>query len=317
MISEKNIPTIEPVPTGVARPMWSVMIPTYNCARYLRQTLESVLAQDQGSDQMQIEVVDDCSIDDPEAVVREVRNGRVDFYCKNANDGATNNFNTCIQRSRGHLVHILHGDDFVLPGFYKRLGAIAEARRDMSLIASRSFFVDAEGIILAVTERLCELEAGSREVNSFFYGTPIQTPGVVVRRTFYERYGGFLPILVHAADCEMWARVISSAGGLVIPEVLACYRSFTTNDSGRLARSGENLRDLARLNEIFAGQYSTFDREKAARRIYGIAWGQAQHFLQRGDREAANANFRYWKHCAPFTLRGRRRIGQIIRQLVG
>ena len=54
-------PSIAPVPEGVHRPKWSVMIPTFNCANYLRQTLESVLAQDPGPEQMQIEVVDDCS----------------------------------------------------------------------------------------------------------------------------------------------------------------------------------------------------------------------------------------------------------------
>src|SRR5262249_49179546 len=52
---------IPPVPDGIARPLWSVMIPTFNCASYLRETLRSVLTQDPGRDVMQIEVVDDCS----------------------------------------------------------------------------------------------------------------------------------------------------------------------------------------------------------------------------------------------------------------
>src|SRR5277367_6513526 len=90
---------IEEVPEGIHRPLWSVMIPTYNCAKYLRQTLESVLAQDPGPEQMQIEVVDDCSTkDDPEAVVRELGKDRVEFYRKPKNEGAIHNFNTCIQR---------------------------------------------------------------------------------------------------------------------------------------------------------------------------------------------------------------------------
>src|SRR5471032_702764 len=93
-------PRIDPVPEGVHRPQWSVMIPTFNCAKYLWQTLESVLAQDPGTDQMQIEVVDDCSTkDDPEALVREIGQGRVAFHRKPQNEGAIRNFNTCIQRS--------------------------------------------------------------------------------------------------------------------------------------------------------------------------------------------------------------------------
>jgi Glycosyl transferase family 2 len=49
------------VSEGVRRPLWSVMIPTFHCARFLHQTLESVLSQDPGPDVMQIEIVDDCS----------------------------------------------------------------------------------------------------------------------------------------------------------------------------------------------------------------------------------------------------------------
>src|SRR5882672_8085006 len=50
-----SIPRIEPVPEGIARPLWSVMIPTYNSERWLRQTLQSVIAQDCGPERMQIE----------------------------------------------------------------------------------------------------------------------------------------------------------------------------------------------------------------------------------------------------------------------
>jgi len=116
-----SIPQIDPVPEGTPRPFWSVMIPTFNCAKYLRQTLESVLAQDPGPGLMQIEVVDDVSTkDDPEAVVREIGKGRVQFYRNGQNLGAIRNFNGCVQRAKGHWVHILHGDDAVLPGFIGR-----------------------------------------------------------------------------------------------------------------------------------------------------------------------------------------------------
>ena len=59
-----SIPRIEPVPEGIARPLWSVMIPTYNSGEWLRQTLESVMAQDRGPERMEIQVVDNCSTED-------------------------------------------------------------------------------------------------------------------------------------------------------------------------------------------------------------------------------------------------------------
>ena len=84
------------------------MIPTYNCAVWLRETLEGVLAQDPGPEAMQIEVIDDTSTkDDPEAVVREA-SGRVTFYRHPQNVGATANFDACACPVSGGIVQILH-----------------------------------------------------------------------------------------------------------------------------------------------------------------------------------------------------------------
>ena len=100
---------IPPVPEQADRPLWSVMIPTYNCANYLRETLASVLAQDPGPEAMQIEVVDDHSTrDDPAATVKELGRGRVQFYRQTRNLGYIKNFETCLQRSRGKIIHLLH-----------------------------------------------------------------------------------------------------------------------------------------------------------------------------------------------------------------
>jgi cellulose synthase/poly-beta-1,6-N-acetylglucosamine synthase-like glycosyltransferase len=115
-----SIPRIEPVPEGIARPLWCVMIPTYNSGEYLRKTLQSVMAQDCGPERMEIEVVDHCSTEgNPEALVKAVCGSRVAFYRRQKRGGYCN-FNACIQRSHGRLIHILHSDDYVLPDFTRR-----------------------------------------------------------------------------------------------------------------------------------------------------------------------------------------------------
>ena len=188
------------------------MIPTFNNTRYLRQTLESVLAQDPGPDDMQIEVVDNCSTDhDIEEVVRGIAGRRVAVSRNGENLGAIGNFNRCIERSRGHLIHILHSDDFVSPNFYSELGRLASSHYDCAFYANRAFFVDEDGIIIGVSPRPTWMEEPTRDVKEMLRTQYFQCPGVVVRRAFYERFGGFAPELVYCADWEMWVRAVASA----------------------------------------------------------------------------------------------------------
>lgn len=296
------VPPVPPRDEGEPRPLWSVMIPVYNCAGYLREALRSVLDQDPGPAAMQIEVVDDASSDRPEDVAGALGAGRVTFHRHPRNLGAIENFNSCLQRSRGRLVHILHGDDLVRPGFYERIGALADGHPEAALLAARSFVIDESGVILGVTPRLPALEGGSRDPAPMLYHNPLQCASVVVRRSFYERFGGFRPALVHTADWEMWVRAVAEGGGAVLSEPLACYRVFATNDTARLRRAGENLRDCLRFAEVVARRVPTFEPRRLRRRISDEAAAQARGFARAGDRAAIRANLAVWREATSLGL---------------
>ncbi len=285
-------PRIDPVPEVGGRPRWSVMIPTFNCAGYLRHTLESVLAQDPGPEQMQIEVVDDCSTaDDPERVVAEVGAGRVHFVRKARNEGPTRTFNACLQRARGHLVHILHGDDYVLPRFYAVVAAAAEQRPDVAFLHVRSLLVDEHGDLDSLSARAPSLEAGGGDASPFYYANPFRTPGVVIRRVLYERCGGFDPRLIHVADWEMWVRAIRHGGGLAINEPYAAYRVFAGNHTSQMARSGENIRDHLRMAAIWeAASLPMFSAAHFRRLMVRTTMFQMEWLAENGDRDSARRN---------------------------
>jgi glycosyltransferase involved in cell wall biosynthesis len=289
-------PSISPVAPGQQRPLWSVMIPAYNCARFLGQTLESVLAQDPGPEQMQIQVVDDCSTqDDPQQVVREVGQGRVEYYRQPENVGINPNFNTCIARSKGHLVHILHGDDYVLPDFYTRVAKAAAEHPDLAAFFVRCMVIDEENALMSLSGRIRSLESPTRDVKELYYWNSILTPGAVIRRSFYEQYGGFILNLIHVADWEMWARAIQLSGGLMLNEMLAAYRSFTANHTSQMTRSGENLRDFLRLAEIWAHRHDDFRYRRFVRNVSKKALRQSKRFAEIGLPEAAAANLQVWR----------------------
>jgi glycosyltransferase involved in cell wall biosynthesis len=243
---------VEPVPEGAARPRWSVMIPTYHCARYLGETLAGVLVQDPGPDVMQIEVIDDHSTrDDPEAVVSELGHGRVGFYRQPRNVGHTRNFQTCLERSRGTLIHLLHGDDCVAAGFYSVLGSAFEMHAEIGAAFCRHVYMDEEGRPWGLSD-LEQPESGilPRWLERIAVRQRIQTPSIVVRRDVYEKLGMFESRLTWVEDWEMWVRVAAHYPVWYEIAPLALYRMHANSNTGRYMRTGENLRDVRRAIRI-------------------------------------------------------------------
>lgn len=298
-------------------PFWSVMMPVYNPApRQLEQALQSVLCQDCGVEAMQIEIVDDCSPDvDVQQLVRAVAGDRVLFSQTAKNLGLAGCWNTCIERARGEWVHILHQDDYVLPGFYSEIGSIAESHPEIGLIAVRSFYVTEEGVIDALTPRVKDLEEGGKSVAELFYINPIECPGVTVRRRAYLEHGEFRFDLCYTLDWEMWTRIIGLEGGFVSSKVLACYRMASGNTTSRLARTGQTLVDITRLHRLFAQRYKDFNLKRANRKICDLALKQAWLFHVVNDLEGEQASLRYWRRHAPLRAKARRYGGVFLRGL--
>src|SRR5437667_5926096 len=247
---------IEPVfEEHTHRPLWSVMIPTFHCARFLRQTLECVLAQDPGPELMQIEVIDDCSTqDDPESVVLAAAGERVHFFRQPKNVGHTRNFETCLQRARGHLVHLLHGDDAVLNAFYRKMAQPFAENPKLGAAFCRSITMDADDNWLYIAPLQ---QPQSRLLPDLVERLAVEqrflTPAAVVRREVYETLGGFDRRLSWTEDWEMWARIAMHYPVWYEAEPLALYRIHDTSNSARYARTRENLRDLKRLFEMVEG----------------------------------------------------------------
>lgn len=275
------------------------MIPTYNCARYLRETLASVLAQDPGPEAMHIEVVDDCSTqDDPAAVVAELGCGRVGFYRQPHNVGHTANFNTCLQRARGRLIHLLHGDDCVRSGFYRKMQRPLEECPDIGAAFCRYISMDEQGHWHAISQ-LLQPESGvlSNWLERIALGQRLQTPSMVVRREVYERLGGFdRRLFSYGEDWEMWVRIAAHYPVWYEVEPLALYRIRSTSLSGRSVRTGENGRDLRRaieLNQAYLPDTRAREISQRARENFALACLRRAHrLLYAGERQAALAQLR-------------------------
>jgi glycosyltransferase involved in cell wall biosynthesis len=283
---------------------WSVMIPTFNSDEFLAESLASVLAQDPGEDEMEIEVIDDCStVGDPKAVALRTGTGRVGFFRQPANVGASANFNTCIQRATGSFVHILHADDRVESGFYDRIGSALTRFPSLGAAFCRSRIIDelgrerghsyleAEhaGVLPNYVERLSTMNR-------------VMMSTLVARRSVYLELGSFRLDLVHAADWEMWCRIATRFPLWFEPQPLASYRRHSRSDTARLKRTGRNVADARRAIAITSTYWPRESAERWSEAAYDrhafFALESARRLLALGDGKAALAQVREGLACA-------------------
>jgi glycosyltransferase involved in cell wall biosynthesis len=200
---------------------------------------------------MQIEVVDDCSKDDTASeVTRRVGAGRVTFHAEPQNLGLANAWNRCIERARGHWVHILHQDDIVLPGFYDRLRKGAEESH-AGAIFCRHVWVNSNGHWLGISELHRESPGLLDDWHAkITVECVIQCAAIAVRRRVYEQLGGFFPHFHYVADWEMWQRVASQFPFCFEPSILACYRLHPTSATSRLMLDAADTRDVRQMIDL-------------------------------------------------------------------
>jgi len=247
----------------------------------LEETLKSVLQQDPGPEQMQIEVVDDCSNDNSASeVTRRLGAGRVTFHAESQNRGLANNWNRCIERARGHWVHILHQDDIVLPGFYDRLRKGAKESH-AGAIFCRHAVVNSKGH----WTQLSELHRESPGLLDDWHAKitvqqQIQCAAIAVRRSVYEQLGGFLPHLRFVPDWEMWQRIASQFPFWFEPSILACYRLHPNSATSGLRVDATDARDVRQMIELTT-TYHTPARGRLLASEARLWWAEAAVFHAR------------------------------------
>jgi glycosyltransferase involved in cell wall biosynthesis len=244
-------PVIDPVPEFVDRPLWSVMIPTYNCSQYLIENLRSVLEQDPGEEYMQIEVVDDCSTDtDVEALVRKIGKGRIGYFRQPNNVGSLRNFETCLNRSTGHYIHLLHGDDRVKQGFYLEIQKVFKTFPEAGAAFTGFTFVDEQNQRLYDNkELLYEPGVLKNWLSEIARAQLIQPPAMVVKRPVYEKLGSFYGVH-YGEDWEMWVRIAANYPVAHSPKKLALYRVHQSNITSRYFLSGQSITDVLKVVDM-------------------------------------------------------------------
>jgi glycosyltransferase involved in cell wall biosynthesis len=213
---------------------FSVVVPCYNYGRFLRQCVESVLAQNVD---LSVCIIDDESLDETPAVGRSLvgEDRRVTYRRHARNRGHIATYNEGLDWARGTYTVLLSADDMLAPGSLRRARDLLDARPDVVMVHGLAVpFGDAPPqVTLSTAAPEARIVSGAQFVADCcaVMSNPISTPTVVVRTSAQTAVGGYLPELPHAGDLEMWLRLGRHGRIAQMKNVQAFYRVHDSNMS--------------------------------------------------------------------------------------
>lgn len=195
----------------------SIITPTYNCGKFIAETIESIKAQTYKD--WEIIIVDDCSTDNTKEIVEQYQkiDSRIKYYCLSTNSGAAEARNEALRRAQGRWIAFLDSDDLWSPDKLERqIGFMVSNAYHFSYTDYEE--IDEEDRPLGVKV------SGPRHINKlgmFSYCWP----GCLT--VMYDRdVVGLvqIPNIKKNNDYAMWLKAIKKADCHLLKENLARYR---------------------------------------------------------------------------------------------
>ncbi len=208
--------------TGRA-PALSVITPSFNSGRFLRETLDSVAAL--GVDHEHI-VVDGGSADGTVALLESRRDPALRWVSE-PDRGQTHAVNKGLEQARGELIAWLNADDTYIPANTDQ--AIATLQSDLSVdaIFGHMEIVDEHGAALR------EYRCGRFNWHRYLYfGEYIPTPTIIFRRSLLSRAPRLDERYADAADYDFYLRLLRGARVVNAGTPLIRFRYYADSKSG-------------------------------------------------------------------------------------
>ncbi len=228
-------------------PTVSVVIPAYNRAHLIAETIESALGQDVAD--MEVLVVDDDSIDDTASVVGRYTRDHPVRYIRQQNGGPASARNTGIAASCAPLIAFLDSDDLWTGGKLRQQVELMERRPDLGLVFTGTETRDASLGRVLRTYRPTERQRGDA-FSEILVECFVKTSSVLIRREVLDQVGHFDTSLFGPEDWELFARVLSRYPVDFLPEPYVIYRSHPGSIQTNIDRWAHN--DLMAMDRIFA-----------------------------------------------------------------
>jgi len=230
----------EPSLEQSARPLVTVIIPTFNRASIVGRAIRSVLGQTYPN--WELLVVDDASTDGTESEVRSYSDKRIRYIRHQQNRRVSAARNTGIRCARGEYVSFLDDDDEWLPEKLAReVEVLGNSDADVGLVYSGKTVYDEHARVLQVRMPTLSGWVYDAMLERHFIGSPSR---VTVKKQVLDRLAGFDETFTNCQDYDLWLRVAKVSRIAVVPSCLVKRYLLSDQMSGSLRRICEGWEQI-------------------------------------------------------------------------
>src|SRR6266851_125371 len=238
------------------RGLVSIIVPVFNGERYLRESLESILAQ--SYPRMEIFVMDDASTDGTAGVVATFGE-RVEYHRQETNRGIYGNANDGIAMARGEYIAIYHADDIYDTRMIEREVDFLQRYPEAGAVFCQSIFIDPVGNERGRLEIPQQVRGGcplpyATVFNALlkYKNTFLTCPSSMVRASAYRDVGVYRDAeFRNTSDMEMWLRIARKYPIGVLEEYLFRYRYGHGNSAQRYRRLRTDPERYFRIMDLY------------------------------------------------------------------
>jgi glycosyltransferase involved in cell wall biosynthesis len=224
-------------------PLVSIIIPTYNCDRYIVRAVESVLEQEDCS--YEIIIIDDGSTDRTQQVL-EPYVDRLRYILQN-NQGVAAARNRGIDLAKGNLIAFLDADDYFLPGKLVAQATIFAQRPDLGIVHSGWQRVNDLGqkiLDVCPWDNIPELD-----LVNWLRWKPVLPSAMMFRREWLQYVGGFDLRFPPAEDTDLVLRLaLEGCKSVWLRQITVCYRQ---HDRSAMHKGLPQARSLSAVMDNF------------------------------------------------------------------
>ena len=250
----------------VDMPLVSVVMTTLNSARFIREAVESILAQTYKNWEMII--VDSGSTDKTITLLKKYMDSRIHiFEC--AGLKRSSQLNYAMKKVSGEYIAIMDSDDIALPQRLEKQLKYLQNNTFISLVGSWSQYIDENGGFLQINKRPIEHEQIIKRLFSF--GHP-SLSSVMFRKSILDSNQCFNESLQGLEDIEWYLRISSFARFGILPKVLMKFRQ--TKNS--LSRKKNDVNKQIFINSVDTYYLKKMREERSS--VHRAPWGIAHYY---------------------------------------